>query len=82
MSSVKVEPVVKLGALIGEGPVWEESDQSLLFVDIASHKIHRWSQTTNQIESVDTGQPVRMKFSDFFPTLSFICLYLSISPVR
>lgn len=56
MSSVKVESVVEVSALIGEGPVWEESDQELLFVDIAGQKIHRWSPATNQIQSVETGQ--------------------------
>ncbi|XP_026217560.1 regucalcin isoform X2 [Anabas testudineus] len=30
----------------------------LLFVDIAGQKIHRWSPTTNQIESVETGDTV------------------------
>lgn len=49
--------MVKLGALVGEGPVWEESEQTLLFVDIAGQKIHRWSPTTNEIKSVETGQP-------------------------
>ncbi|KAM6892836.1 LOW QUALITY PROTEIN: regucalcin, partial [Lycodopsis pacificus] len=34
-------PVVKASALIGEGPVWEESEQTLLFVDIGGQKIHR-----------------------------------------
>ncbi|XP_074482626.1 regucalcin isoform X1 [Sebastes fasciatus] len=58
MSSVKVECVVKASALIGEGPVWEESEQTLLFVDIAGQKIHRWSPTTNQIQSVETGDMV------------------------
>ncbi|XP_031163500.1 regucalcin isoform X2 [Sander lucioperca] len=58
MSSVKVECVVKAGALIGEGPVWEESEQTLLFVDIAGHKIHRWSPTTNQMQSVETEDSV------------------------
>ncbi|XP_029283006.1 regucalcin [Cottoperca gobio] len=58
MSSVKVECVVKAGALIGEGPLWEESQQMLMFVDIAGWKIHRWSPTTNQSESVDTGDSV------------------------
>ncbi|XP_060889090.1 regucalcin [Labrus mixtus] len=58
MSSVKVETVVKVGALIGEGPVWEESEQTLLFVDIAGQKIHRWSPTTNQINSVETSDMV------------------------
>ncbi|XP_028985915.1 regucalcin [Betta splendens] len=57
-SSVKVEPVIKLSALIGEGPVWEESQQTLLFVDIAGQKIHRWSSTTGQVEYVKTGDTV------------------------
>lgn len=58
MSSVRVECAVKASALIGEGPVWEESGQTLLFVDIAGQKIHRWDPTTNRIQSVATGQPV------------------------
>uniref|UniRef100_A0A3B3HZ15 Regucalcin n=2 Tax=Oryzias latipes TaxID=8090 RepID=A0A3B3HZ15_ORYLA len=58
MSSVTVESVVKTPALIGEGPVWEESEQTLLFVDIAGEKIHRWSSTSNQIQSVETGDTV------------------------
>ncbi|XP_047432643.1 regucalcin [Mugil cephalus] len=58
MSSVKVESVVKVNAMIGEGPVWEESEQTLLFVDIIGQKIHRWSPTTNQIQSVETGDTV------------------------
>ncbi|XP_035533851.1 regucalcin [Morone saxatilis] len=58
MSSVKVESVVKSSALIGEGPVWEESEQMLMFVDIVGQKIHRWSPTTNQIQSMETGDTV------------------------
>lgn len=58
MSSMKVECVVKESALIGEGPVWEESEQTLLFVDIAGQKIHRWNSTTNEIQSVETGHMV------------------------
>ncbi|XP_026157463.1 regucalcin isoform X2 [Mastacembelus armatus] len=58
MSSVKVESVVKASALVGEGPVWEESEQTLLFVDIAGRKIHRWNSTTNQVKSVETGDMV------------------------
>ncbi|KAJ4918910.1 hypothetical protein JOQ06_003369 [Pogonophryne albipinna] len=54
MSSVKVECVIKAGALIGEGPLWEESQQTLMFVDIAGQKIHRWRPTTNRSESVET----------------------------
>ncbi|XP_042369240.1 regucalcin [Plectropomus leopardus] len=58
MSSLKVECVVKADAQIGEGPVWEESEQTLLFVDISGRKVHRWSPTTNQIQSVETGDMV------------------------
>ncbi|XP_020786851.1 regucalcin isoform X2 [Boleophthalmus pectinirostris] len=58
MSPVKVEPVVNLHALVGEGPVWEESEQTLLFVDIMGKKIHRWNPTTNQITSCSTDAPV------------------------
>lgn len=58
MSSVKVESVVKASALVGEGPVWEESEQTLLFVDIIGQKIHRWSPATNQIRSVETADTV------------------------
>ncbi|KAM3857172.1 regucalcin [Diretmus argenteus] len=58
MSSVKVECVVKESSLIGEGPVWEESDQTLLFVDIAGKKIHRWSPATNHIQSLATDHMV------------------------
>lgn len=55
MASVNVECVVKANALIGEGPVWEESQRSLLFVDICGQKIHRWDPNTDQIRSLDTG---------------------------
>ncbi|KAF7658825.1 hypothetical protein LDENG_00007190 [Lucifuga dentata] len=58
MSSVKVKCVVEESALIGEGPVWEESDQTLLFVDIAGQKIHRWSPATNHVQSLETGHMV------------------------
>ncbi|XP_078147321.1 regucalcin isoform X2 [Centroberyx gerrardi] len=58
MSSVRVECVVKESCLIGEGPVWEESEQTLLFVDIAGQKIHRWNSATNHIQSMETGHMV------------------------
>lgn len=54
MSSIKVECVVKERNAIGEGPVWEEKDQTLLYVDISGQKIHRWNPATNQRQSMNT----------------------------
>lgn len=59
MGAVKVECVVKEQNQIGEGPVWEEKDATLLFVDIYGPKISRWNSLTNQIESMHTGEPIR-----------------------
>ncbi|CAL9698477.1 unnamed protein product [Knipowitschia caucasica] len=57
-SSVRVEPMLDLRALIGEGPVWEESEQTLLFVDIIGKSIHRWNALTNQTSSLSTDSTV------------------------
>lgn len=43
----------------GEGPYWEESTQSLLFVDISGHTVHRWKE-----ECMDTKH--------FDDTVSFV----------
>ncbi len=39
-----IEPisVCSLGATLGEGPVWVDSDRALWFVDIKKHRIHRF----------------------------------------
>ena len=34
-----------------EGPIWIENDNSLLFSDINKQTIHRWQQTTRQVNS-------------------------------
>ena len=49
------EPVSvwQLGAPLGEGPVWVERDQALWFVDIKSHKIHRYDPATGGTRSWD-----------------------------
>ncbi|XP_062303712.1 regucalcin [Osmerus eperlanus] len=58
MSSIKVECVIKEKNAIGEGPVWEEKDETLLYVDISGQKIHRWNPATNQIQTMTTEKPV------------------------
>lgn len=49
------EPVSiwQLGAPLGEGPVWVERDQALWFVDIKSHKIHRYDPVNGATRSWD-----------------------------
>ncbi|TGX54403.1 SMP-30/gluconolactonase/LRE family protein [Sphingomonas gei] len=49
------EPVSiwQLGAPLGEGPVWVERDQALWFVDIKSHKIHRFDPANGATRSWD-----------------------------
>lgn len=56
--SIKVECVIKEKNAIGEGPVWEEKDETLLYVDISGQKIHRWNPATNQIQTMTTGEPI------------------------
>ena len=55
MNVVTSEPVSvwKLGAPLGEGPVWVERDQALWFVDIKSHKIHRYDPASGATRSWD-----------------------------
>ena len=49
------EPVSvwQLGAPLGEGPIWVERDQALWFVDIKSHKIHRFDPASGATRSWD-----------------------------
>ncbi|XP_073808878.1 regucalcin isoform X2 [Danio rerio] len=58
MSSIKVECVIKEKNEVGESPVWEEKDSSLLYVDITGQKVSRWSSLTKQIESMNTEKLV------------------------
>uniref|UniRef100_A0AAY5E841 Regucalcin n=1 Tax=Electrophorus electricus TaxID=8005 RepID=A0AAY5E841_ELEEL len=54
MSSIKVECVVKAHNEIGEGPVWEEKDATLLYVDIYGPSISRWNSLTKETERMST----------------------------
>ncbi len=35
-------PALAAGAMLGEGPVWDERQQELFFVDIMSERVHRF----------------------------------------
>ncbi|XP_053240063.1 regucalcin-like [Podarcis raffonei] len=73
MSSVKVESVVQHNCKLGESPVWEEKESSLLFVDITDKKVYRWNSLTKELHSVSVGAPVSCvclrKSGDYMITL-------------
>lgn len=43
--------VLDVGATLGEGPVWNNADRSLLFVDIAEQRIFRFEPASNNLRS-------------------------------
>lgn len=55
-SSIRIEPVVKEKNRMGECPVWEEREDALVYVDINSQKVCRWSAATGQVQSVAVGK--------------------------
>ncbi|XP_061482974.1 regucalcin [Rhineura floridana] len=73
MSSVKVECVVQENCKIGESPLWEEKESSLLFVDITGKKVYRWNSLTKEVHSVSVDAPVSTvslhKSGDYIITL-------------
>ncbi|KYO41492.1 hypothetical protein Y1Q_0006286 [Alligator mississippiensis] len=58
MSSIKVECIVDENCKIGESPVWEEKENSLLYVDINGKKISRWNSITKRVQSIAVDAPV------------------------
>ncbi|XP_060119617.1 regucalcin-like isoform X2 [Heteronotia binoei] len=52
MCSMKIESIVKDKNRMGECPVWEERENSLVYVDINSQKVCRWNSVTNEIQCV------------------------------
>ena len=49
----EVRSVLPVQAILGEGPVWVERDQALWFVDIKSHKVHRFHPASGDHKSYD-----------------------------
>lgn len=48
MLSEQPRSVLSLGAILGEGPVWVARDAALWFVDIKSHRVHRFDPATSE----------------------------------
>jgi len=46
---MKVEPILPIGAMLGEGPIW--SDDALWFVDIKSNRVYRYRPDSGALTS-------------------------------
>jgi sugar lactone lactonase YvrE len=50
--------VVPIRAKVGEGPVWDERTNTLVWVDILSNEVHVFDPASGKDRVVDIGQPV------------------------
>ncbi|PVD23868.1 hypothetical protein C0Q70_17142 [Pomacea canaliculata] len=49
MASPTVEVAIKNScSKVGEGPHWDDTTQSLLYVDVIAHDVHRWNSVTGE----------------------------------
>jgi sugar lactone lactonase YvrE len=56
--ALRAEVALEVGAQIGEGPVWDERAQELLFVDIMGERVHGWRPSDHSHRSFAVGRPV------------------------
>lgn len=54
----EVELVLDAAADLGEGPRWDGSSQTLVWVDITAGLVHRFDPRTGRDEALDVGMPV------------------------
>ncbi len=69
-----MECIVELGAYIAEGPVWDASTSTWLFVDITAGLVHRLDPATRDLQTFEVGQVV----SAVLPTSSGQLLLVSL----
>jgi sugar lactone lactonase YvrE len=50
--------VLDVNAQLGEGPIWDDTNGTLIWVDIMGQAVHRFNPSTGQHSAVDVGQPV------------------------
>ncbi|KAL7633389.1 UNVERIFIED_CONTAM: hypothetical protein RMT77_016260 [Armadillidium vulgare] len=63
MSDIKIKAISEASYWLGEGPHWNEEDQTLIFVDIVNGNIHRYFLQTQRmqnahLEDIGTGSTV------------------------
>jgi sugar lactone lactonase YvrE len=54
----EVEVILRARAAVGEGPVWDERTNTLIWVDIMRHAVHVFDPASGSDRAVDVGQPV------------------------
>lgn len=58
--AAEFDVAVPPGALLGEGPRWDESTGTLLWVDIVAQRVHRYDPATGIDTSKEVGGPVSL----------------------
>ena len=58
MTQASAAPVLEVGAILGEGPVWDVREQRLLFVDILGERVHWFYPERGTHHSFVAGGPV------------------------
>jgi sugar lactone lactonase YvrE len=54
----QLELVLDAGASLGEGPLWDDRDGVLWWVDVPAGRLHRLDPATGADEVIDVGQPL------------------------
>lgn len=55
LGALRAEVALEVGARLGEGPVWDERRDELLFVDILGHAVHGYSPGNGARRRFETG---------------------------
>ncbi len=55
---MRAELVLDVRCGLGEGPVWDEHEGRLYWVDILAGRVHRWKPGTEGVETMETCEPV------------------------
>ena len=58
MSGEQPELVLDAKADLGEGPVWDDQKDQLIWVDIMANRVNLFEPSTAAIRSINVGAPV------------------------
>ncbi|MCW3078827.1 SMP-30/gluconolactonase/LRE family protein [Segetibacter sp.] len=58
MDSIHIETVVNHQCILGEGPVWDQKRNRILWLDISEGHIHQFTAATNSFKTFSVGEMV------------------------